>query len=312
MIYTVHTSTFSDATFQRVVAVVSVSETLGTEIETFKFSVPTKGGEDIPMDISSAVRAMADNHRYAADTLAYPSYQLQIDLYEEYLIDGVVRKVQGQGLSQSGRIYVGTLSDMERLTGERPPKWSRKPTASPQLAWTGSRMAVAGKATEVVDDTLVWTDPSAAERTVPNGPNTTYNTYGTDKPSDGYQLRFINSLGVHEDAFLQCLRTTEVDVETTRYVIARQETVTDFSRRMAVKKNDHEKWKMSSGPVDAVWQQWYLHEVLMARWAWLLVGSRWVPVHIIPEETVNGMDRQKASLLEVQFTIEFDINGSPF
>lgn len=310
MIYTVHTSTFADATFQRVVAVVSVSETLGTEIETFKFSVPTKGNEDITMDISSAVRAMADNHQYAPATLSYPSYQIAIELYEEYLLDGIVHKVAGQGLSQSGRIYVGRLTDMERLTNSKPETWSRKPTASKQLAWTGSKLVVPGRATQ--DEGATWVDPTAAERTVQSKANATYNTYGIEKPADGYQLRFINSLGVHEDAFMQCLRTTEVAVQTDRYTVSRQETVTDFSRRMVVKSNNYEKWKMSSGPVDAAWQQWWLHEVLMARWAWLLVNGRWIPCHLVPEETVHGMDRQKASVLEVQFTVEFDINGSPF
>lgn len=310
MIYTVHTSRFADVTFQRVVAVVSVTDTLGTVIDSFRFSQPTRGDEDIRMDISSAVRAMADNHRYEPQTLSYPAYQIAIELYEEYLLDGIVHKVAGQGIAQSGRIYIGTLSDMERLTESLPATWSRKPDASAQLAWTGARMAVAGRAVD--DDGVTWNNPTAFERTVPSGSSPTYNTFGTPKPRDGYQLRFINSLGVHEDAFLQCLRTTEVPIKTDAHTVALQETVTDFSRRIAVKKNGHEKWKMSSGPVDQAWQQWYLHEVLMASWAWLFVNGRWIPCGILPEETVTGMDRQKASQLEVQFTIEFDINGSPF
>ena len=96
------------------------------------------------------------------------------------------------------------------------------------------------------------------------------------------------------------------------YTIARRETLTKFSRGVSVKQNDYETWKMSSGPVDFRWQQWWLHEPLMAKWAWLNVDSQWMPVHIVSEETTVGIDRAKGNLLEVQFTLRFDINGSPF
>ena len=308
VIYTVHTTQYVNVTFQRVVAEVSVSETLSTTSETFRFSVPTTGGEDIDIDISSAVRAVADEHRYEPTEFSYPSYQIAIELYEEYLVDGIVHKVSGQGLTQSGKIYIGTLSDMDRMLGRRPARWTRKPTGSPQLAWTGFRLSVPGAATA---DGVEWEDPSCQEKTVQPGSDTDRNTYGVSAPRDSYQLRFINSLGVHEDCYLQGLRTTEVAIDTDRYVIARKETVTDFSRSVVVKKNDREKWKLSTGPVNDEWQQWYLHEVLLSRWAWLLVAGRWIPCHIVPEETVTGMDRQKASVLEVVFTVELDINGSP-
>jgi hypothetical protein len=35
-------------------------------------------------------------------------------------------------------------------------------------------------------------------------------------------------------------------------------------------------------------------------------------VHIVPEETTKGIDRAGGSALTVDFTLRFDINGSPF
>lgn len=300
--------------FRRIILSVTVTNNYTAESDTFEFSKPVTANETIRFDISSAVRALADSYRYdaaIAGTLAtYPSYSFVVDSYEEYMTDGQVSKASGMSLSQTGSVFMGTISDIARLYNVWPSRWSQKPTGSPQVAWVGHQLCMAGEATN--SEHLVWTAPTVSVVTVGSGQHTDENYYGIPTPSDGYHLRFINSLGVHEDAFLHCLRTTEVNIKTDKYTIARQETLTEFSRGLAIKKNNHERWILSSGPLDYDWQQWYLHEVLMARWAWMLVDWRWVPCHILPEETVAGIDRQKSTALEVQFTIEFDINGSPF
>ena len=124
-------------------------------------------------------------------------------------------------------------------------------------------------------------------------------------------MRFINSLGVHESAHISCLRTTDVNISTTKMAISVQERIDKFSRGMMLKENDYETWHMTTGPIDRAWMQYWLHEVLMARWAWLKVDGAWLPVHIVADETVAGPDRTKAEMMQVQFGLQFDINGSP-
>jgi hypothetical protein len=116
---------------------------------------------------------------------------------------------------------------------------------------------------------------------------------------------------VHENVFLTGFPKREVSISTEQYVISRQETLSQFSRGLAVKQNNHETWTLSSGPLDRQWQSWYIHEVLMARWAWLRIGEHYIPCHILPDETIQALDRQKGDVLTVPITVELDIEGSP-
>ena len=99
-------------------------------------------------------------------------------------------------------------------------------------------------------------------------------------------------------------------ITTEKQIISRQETLTNFSRGVAIKQNNHEQWKMSSGPLDKAWAAWFAHEFLMARWAWIKIGSTFIPCHIIPEETTPLIDRIKNDPIAIPFTIELDITGA--
>jgi hypothetical protein len=102
-----------------------------------------------------------------------------------------------------------------------------------------------------------------------------------------------------------------VNITTDKYTIAKQETLTSFSRGLAIKQNDYETWTFSSGPLDEAWASWYIHEFLMASWVWIMVNGVWIPCHVLPEETTLLEDRTKAQPYEVQFKLQLDINGSP-
>lgn len=299
---------YTDATFHLVRIVITVS---GSGNGTFESSKPAANGETVQFDLSSALQAMADKHEYSPTTLSgYPVYGVKIDAYDDYMKDGVAHEGEGHSMTSLSGFIMGTLTDRERQTGERPTYWSRKPTTTPEICLTGNPHIQTGSFSGNQSARLT---PDGSQKVV-KGLQTIdgYQVYGVDATADGFELRFINSLGVHENVFITCLRQSEVNFKNDFYTIARQETLTKFSRGVSVKQNDYETWKMSSGPVDRAWQQWWLHEPLMAKWAWLNVDSQWLPVHIVPEETTVGIDRAKGNLLEVQFTIRFDINGSPF
>ena len=90
------------------------------------------------------------------------------------------------------------------------------------------------------------------------------------------------------------------------------ETFSRFSRGIYEKSNDYEKWKFSTGPLDKAWVSWYLHEFLTAKYAWILISDNWIPCHIVAEETVVGRDETKSDAISIDFSVELDINGSPF
>lgn len=301
------------ATFHRVRLAVVISSG-GTEAGSFEFSAPVSGTEAVDFDISSAFRAVADRHEYSPTTLTYPSWTAQLTAYDDYLLNGEERHIGPSAAVSVTTKYVGQLTDRERMlygsaSQELPSKWTRKPTSSKEIVFFGLYHLAHGSFSDAPSTTSVRIRDTSSKSW--NATNT-YNTYAITQPADGFEMRFINSLGVHDNVFVNCLPQTELGITTDHYVIARQETLTQFSRGITSKQLDHEQWKMSSGPLDRAWQQWWLHEPLMAKWAWLSVDGLWLPVHIVPEETTKGIDRAGGSALTVDFTLRFDINGSPF
>lgn len=278
--------------------------------ETFDFSTPVDGSSNVYFDVSSALRAVAEKWQpTATNHNSYPDISFYMETEEEWMTDGNIHHSDSSrypGSSGYSTMYIGALTDRERLTGDRPSIYSRKPTNSKEICFYDTNHTVkhllAG-ATSLA--------PNVGEITVPVGGTGAANIYGIPWPQDGYELRFINSLGVHENIFVRSLPLTETDIHTDKYAIARQETLTSFSRALAIKQNDRERWKLSIGPLDRQWQQWYIHEVLMARWAWISVSGQWLPVNIIPEETTKGIDKASATPMTVEFNIEFDMNGDP-
>lgn len=321
IVATVSVDARTGVTFHRVVLTVMVEGTGAADGDngTFEFSSLVSGSV-LQFDISSAFRAVADKFTPAASTLSYPSYGFNIDTREEWMVDGQVHTADGQSITQAAAVYLGSYTDLERIGGRTPAKWSRKPTTSPEIcfyhpnAQGQSDGSVKNLLPGTCSDGGIWAAPSVSQVTVPVGSpsgQNPANIYGIPYPPHGHEIRFINSLGVHENIFVAGLPTKEVNITTEKYTIARQETLTQFSRGLAVKQNDHETWTFSSGPLDEAWVSWYIHEFLMARWAWISIGGTWIPCHILPEETTVLVSREKAQMLEVQFKLQLDINGSP-
>lgn len=304
----------SDITFQRIRLVVDVytyqPETLGG---TFEFTKPCNGGDTVEIDISSALRAVAETHKYKADVLSYPQYKYIVKAYDDYMRDGVFYKGISEVTVTCDRfLYAGTLSDRQRLTDKVLPVWSRKPTSSPEIVYMGMIYLKPGAYSSSPAVTAYNVVGGRQIQAGDSDPVSIDGIYGIARPEDAYELRFINSLGVHESIHTQCLITGETTIQTDRFIKSQVEKWNSISSGVTRKQNDHERWKMSSPPLDRQWQQWYLHEFLMAKWAWIKIDNQWLQVHILPGETVPGIDRVKATPLTVEFTIEFDINGSPF
>lgn len=311
----------ANATFHRVRLTVTVPS--GSSGTPFEFSTPVTSGQTVQFDISSAFRAFADSHHYEADALnRYVNLSASLAAYDDYLVDGEEHTGTGEAKATVSGLYAGALSDWERLTGTLPARYSRKPTTSPEICFVGyQHLAPVALVSGIsINAPAVSTVTVAAGATVPAGsPAGSKGIYGIPAPADGYELRFINSLGVHENVFVTGLPAEEVTMQTERYVISRQETLTEFSRGLVVKQNDHLRLKLSTGPLDRQWQHWYIHELLMARWAWIAMPNPartdglplYVPCHLLPDDTIPSRDRQKAAPLTVQFTAELDINGSP-
>lgn len=286
-------------------------------------SSPVEDGERIMIDISSALRAVADDYEYSVvPPASYPYIGFSLEAWDEYMQNGEIHENVGVVKNDGGRALMGGYSDLDRILsgGSKTTKsFTRKPQNSPEIV--------------VEDEEYIY--PQDMECTIGNikkGPTSVVQTIvvNDNNPvgvrmiggrevfvsekynSDRYQFRFINSLGCMESIGVCSLASAKIKIDKDEYSCSIPETFGKFSRGYITKSNDYEEWAMSSGPLNKEWQQWFLHEFLMAKWVWILIADYWLPCHIVPEDTITGIDRTNSNLLSVSFSVRLDINGSPY
>ena len=340
----------SNYTFHRVTLRVYAGLETDADYTTFDFSTPVTSATPVIFDISSALRAVAEKYEYPVEPpVRYPYVKFRLEAWDEWMVDGTLYPEQNKVYNPAAPVtisgvstycyyyaFMGSHTDLERLTAlsdtaNPMSQWTRKPfTASPEVVYRGLHFILPKYfVTNLRGDSIDYTDPAnpvfvSGAPTDNDGPKSTAylvgtdtisslaNVYIADAPRDAYEIRFINGFGCEESVHVTCLRSSEVTIQTDRYALARQETFRQFSRSLAVKSNNREQWKMSTAPLDRAWQQWYIHEFLLTEQAWIKVNGRHLPIHILPEETTKAADCTKADRLAVEFTIEFDMNGSPY
>ena len=304
--------------FQRVKIYVLARLSTEQTYRRYELSQPVSKGETVEIDIGSALRAVADSYEYTSDIPAsYPYVRWTLEACDEYMQNGQNSGDVGVVTNEGGRALMGSFSDLERLraaqAGRKASRFTRKPSSSPEIVFVGSTFLHPQQMTVGITD--IYHGQIVDEATVTSeGSQNLFGVtvYAVPFPTDGYEIRFINGLGAMESVCVKSLTQEEVNYKTTDYVVAHQELFNQVSRNDVLKSGDQERLKLSSGPVDRLWQQWYLHEMLMARHAWVKVDSMWVPCHIMPEETVSGLNRVDGKPLEVQFALRLDISGSPY
>lgn len=330
IVYNVKAETYSSPVFHRVKVAV-IAGVQGGNYQRIEMSSPANEGEDLLFDISSALCAVAEQYEYEADNISggyiqYPYLQYYMEAWDEYMVNGVSHKsavdVFPDGGSQSPlRALLGAYSDMDRLVaGESKSalRFTRKPTTSPEIVRVGDVVLRPEQFAEPVHSLNITRGPRSMAYTIASeGMQTIGNTQVYALPADTpdyYQLRFVNSLGVHETIGIRSLRKVNTNITTKQFTRARRETFGKFSRGISRKQNDRETWPMTSGSLDEAWASWFTHELLMTEQAWIKIptanSSIWVACHIIAEEEVEVIDQEKGAMIEVPFKVQMDINGS--
>ena len=299
----------------------------GGDFETIKLTAPVAiEGNDVEIDVSSAIRVPLDAYEYSPDATTYPLCKWQLCVYDEYMDSGgVVHPQQGELYFPSKDSYycciAGSFSDYERLASNGSKdvvRLSRKPTSSPQLTCVG--------------ETFAYTPPCATPQSLassgtlerPVSKIATIAAEGT-QAIDGHSLfvlpaterqyrqtfRFINSFGVLESVNVPRVYSKKFAAKSTPYVVSKQETFNSFSRSAVKKTNNKESWSFATDPLDEEWQQWYLHEFLMSEHVWIEIKGRWIPCTVSFDDDITFCDTTKSDEHVVSFTVQLDINGSP-
>ena len=299
----------------------------GGNFETIKLTAPVAiEGNDVEMDVSSAIRVPLDAYEYSSDAATYPLCKWQLRVYDEYMDSGgAVHTHQGELYFPDKDNYycciAGAFSDYDRLTSNGSKdvvKLSHKPTSSPQLTCVGETFAY----TPAYATPQSLASSGTLERPASKIVNVT--TEGA-QTIDGHSLfvlpategqyrqtfRLINSFGVLESVNVPRVYRKKFAAESTPYVVSKQETFGTFSRSAVKKMNDKESWLFATDPLDEEWQQWYLHEFLMSEHVWIEINGRWIPCTISFDDDITFSDTTKSDAHVVSFTAQLDINGSP-
>ena len=312
--------------FHRVIVEVKCGVS-GGNFETIKLTAPVAiEGNDVELDVSSAIRVPLDAYEYSPEAEIYPLCKWQLHVYDEYMdSSGAVHTQQGELYFPSKDNYycciAGAFSDYERLTSNGSKdvaKMSRKPTSSPHLTCVGETFAY----------TPVYATPQSLENSDtlerPVSKIATIEAEGT-QTIDGHVLfvlpaterqyrqtfRFINSFGVLESVNVPRVYSKKFAATSTPYVISKQETFGSFSRSSVKKMNNKESWLFATDPLDEEWQQWYLHEFLMSEHVWIEIKGRWIPCTVSFDDDITFCDTTNSDAHVVSFTVQLDINGSP-
>lgn len=320
--YKVRAATISGSVaFHRVKLTVHAALDGDTAYTDLTLSSPAESGEWLHFDISSALRAVADRYEYTyTPPASYPRVRYTLSACDEYMQNGEVHDNVGlTSLDTPQYCLMGAYSDLERLLATSGSKsaqhFTRKPNTSPEVVAIGEIMVCPQSFVSPVTSGLATVGPTSQEVTITTAGLQTVNgrqVFAVPAQDDRYEFRFVNGLGCLESVSVRSYRTTEMNVSSESYIRAVQETFGSFSRGLVTKKNDYETWKLSSGPLDAAWDSWFLHEFLMAKFVWVKIDGNWIGCHIVPDETVNGPDRTQVGFFEVLFSVRLDINGSPF
>ena len=330
--FTIQPETLDSPSFHRVIIEVNFDN--GGSYETNKLTIPvTTEGKEVSLDVSSAVRIPLDNHEYAANPTTYPVVSWYIKAYDEYMNrNGEVHTGVGEvyypadgsknGGSTNLRCIAGAFSDIERLKSgvtKAVTLLSCKPTDTHEIAVVGESFVypVSYSAGQNLATSSSLTAPASREQEITTeGAQSIHGhpiyALPSSEAEDRTTFRFINRFGCLESISVPKSYSQKLNVTTTEYTKAIQETFNQFSRAAIKKQNDSESWLYQSDPLTESWQQWYLHEFLMSEHVWLKANDAWLPCTISLEDEITIKDKTNKVMHSVSFTAKLGINGDPF
>ena len=310
-----------------------LASTAGEVDETqsvFTFSTPVGSGEMVQIDISSALRAVADGYIYTFNPpSAYPCIVFSLRAWDEYMQNGQEAKKTGIISFPDQAAILGKVSDYTRMFsvgGLLAQKFSLKPVdGMPEIACKGDTIVIPKDWDKAHSIGGITSGPTSEVLTVGmtaeeekngcikyyyNHPFYVMSAEQSKKMNNRFLFRFINSLGVMESYSVFCNPTQTTKLTSAKYDTAIQETFSQFSRVIYDKKNDIEVLKLSTGALSSEWVNWVLHEFLMAQNVWILLNNHWIPCNVVTDDTITGLDKSKSDYTSIDFTVELNMVGS--
>lgn len=324
---TVTPETKSGVTFHRVIVKVTASSaSSGITSQSDELSAPViTEGASIDVDISSAVRSVAESFVYSAHSSAgnktYPVFAVHVETWDEWMENGVVNTNSHLHLGGSNTYYhflLGAFTDFERLTAgltKSVTTLTRKPATGEVIPSTGGLYVYPASFSYSLSTSAPSSLPTTTAVNITSLNANAVNSIGgrsvyVDGNTDNYYaFQFVNGYGVIESAFAYCLSDKDVAKKIKEYDVIAPMTFNKIDRHVTRKTNSRHQLKMSSGPVNMEWQEWWQEEFLNTDKAWMLYRGTWVPVSIVPDETTKGIYLSSEDIPTVEFTVKMDFDG---
>lgn len=318
-------SSVESLTFHRVkmsIAVVAASIS-----KTYEMSKPvaSEGANvTVDIDISSAIRAIADEYEYAPHTEAgdksYPVFAVHVEAWDEYMSAGEIHTTSHIQIQGNFNFLLGGFTDFERMTSNATKglaSLTRKPLSG-EVIPIDSKLYV--YALSYAYSAADWSSQNAAPTPQTRAIQTSGLTLGVNTLAgrDVYAVKddavyvpfqFVNGLGVIESIYAQCYPEESVRKTIKEYDVTEPTAFNKVDGSIVRKSNSRHQLKMTSGPVTEDWQKWWQEEFLNTTQAWMYYKNVWVPVSIVPEEETAGIDCATDNLPEVQFIVKMNFEG---
>ena len=328
------------ATFHRVKLKVKSAVTGTSMTSEVEMSENVSTHDTVYIDISSALRSLIQQYPVERTTLVFPVVSYSLVSWDEYLENGEVHRTAENVLNGGSAIF-GAFTDIERWAAVQ-----KNPKATSKSVQFFSRKPKTG---EIIaqDETLVIPVPfpapisggltygplckalSFAEKegvqtimySEVYNPSTDYSkapikedyalhrVYVVPPSPRRYHFYFVNSFGLIETISAECLPEENLKVQSHTHVLSRPERFESFSRSVNRKTSARHTLKMSSGPLDESWLQWWQDEFLMTSKAWIRMNGIYVPCNIIAQEDTPIRKYSTNDELVLTFSVEMDIDG---
>ena len=287
-----------------------------------EFRVDTGGQQEIPFDISSALRAIWSDYDFSGEVSAANglsdkqkkkpyaratrSYTLRI--YTEYIsADGVLERTQCKDEQKRTDIpgsfcVIGGWTEWERMK-------------SPDQKTVTETLSTKPSTPERVGSTSITSKVGFAS-------NKTTSTFyrhdyeGNDAPTvlrDTYEYTdflFVNRRGAVETCSAPAMEAMTVEAESKQYARVERPSFAPERSLMAVTSGGRRSWQMSSGYQTREWARWWAEEFLAASRHWMLIDGSYEPVVVKESKKSNTVyDRSKQQYQHVDFTVTLALEG---
>lgn len=265
--------------------------------------------------------------------------------FKEVFIDGMTEIEQGEMTSEEYTAITGSLTEFERLTADNADTatiigegriLSRKPEGEavpkgidlymPAVISTGDTVAYSVEQGETKRNYSIYTGGALVPISlrIPTeeleygsfkagiAAEAGKGKYAVPVTPDMRNFLFLNGFGLMESVTAVTKESLSYGTESEQFVVPSGIGFRSHTRIASYAQQPFVTIEMSSGYVNREWAEWWINEFCTTRKAWMIVDGRFLPVAIIPEETVDLYDRSKPDLLAVNFIVRCSFAGGTY